>query len=74
MLQFLPLALDSKAGTGLTISANQKAEYTTIFIYVGVALDPNQTRPGTGDWMGRGLSPVHYLNEEIATQKLCQWP
>ena len=33
---FAPLALDSKAGTGLAIPVNPTVEYTTINIYAGV--------------------------------------
>ena len=40
MLWFLPLTLDSKAGTGLAIPVNPKVEHTTINKYAGLALDP----------------------------------
>ena len=43
MMRFLLLALDSKAGTGLAISINSKAEYTTTNNIAGVALDLNST-------------------------------
>jgi len=37
---FVPMALDSKAGTGLATPVNPIAEHTTININVGVVLDP----------------------------------
>jgi len=40
-MRFLPLVLDSKAGEGLAISVNRKAEGATIYTNAGVALDPN---------------------------------
>ena len=40
-MRFLPLVLDSKAGEGLAISVNRKAEGTTIYMNAGVALDLN---------------------------------
>jgi hypothetical protein len=40
ILLFSPLALDSKAGTGLAIPVNQKLEHTIMNKYAGVVLDP----------------------------------
>jgi hypothetical protein len=40
ILSFSPLALDSKAGTGLVIPVNLRVEHTTMNKYAGVALDP----------------------------------
>jgi len=42
---FALLALDFKAALGSAIPTNQTAEYTTININAGVALDPNSWDP-----------------------------
>ena len=42
---FVLLALDFKAALGSAIPTNQTAEYTTININAGVALDPNSWDP-----------------------------
>jgi len=57
MLRFLLLVLDSKAGMGLAVFINSKAEHTLRLI---------QT-PGTGDWMGYGLSHGICSNDFMQT-------
>ena len=41
MMRFLLLVLDSKAGMGLAVFINSKAEHTTTYNIAGVAPDPN---------------------------------
>ena len=53
-LDFAALALDCKAALGLATPANPAAEYTTININAGVALNPN---PWDRRLDGVGLSP-----------------